>query len=93
MPAVVAMPFVLIFGQSFSNKYCLRDGCISSIYLGFDRLQISNKKSISLWTFYWQLLVILFGFYLQMDLFWYLGQVSAYLFLTLTIYESVNKQD
>lgn len=92
-PAIIAIPFVLIFGPNFQQQIMSQImGALAAFVWGLIAYQKSGKKLTSFWIF----LLAAFGnivWYMSSNgSVWYLGQVSAYLFLTLTIYESLNRK-
>lgn len=92
-PAIIAMPFILIFGQNFQQQVLAHImGSVAALTWALVAYKKSGKKIISLWVF----LLVAFGniiWYLSSTgSVWYLGQVSAFLFLSLTIYESLNRK-
>jgi hypothetical protein len=92
-PAIVAIPFVLIFGPNFQQQIMSQImGALAAFIWGLIAYQKSGKKLISLWVFLLAGLGNIVWFLSSNGSVWYLGQVSAYLFLTLTIYESLGKK-
>jgi hypothetical protein len=92
-PAVVSIPFVLIFGIEFEQQTLSQImGALASFVWGLIAYKKSGKKITSFWVF----LLASFGnivwFLSGNGSVWYTGQISAFLFLTLTIYESLNKK-
>lgn len=92
-PAIIAIPFVLIFGQNFQQQTIAQlMGAIAAFVWGLIAYQKSNKRAVSLWVFMLSAFGNIVWFMSSNGSVWYLGQVSAYLFLSLTIYESLNKK-
>jgi hypothetical protein len=92
-PAIVAIPFVLIFGKNFQQQIMSQMmGALAAFVWGLIAFQKSGKKLTSLWVFLLAGLGNIVWFMSGNGSVWYLGQISAYLFLTLTIYESLNKK-
>lgn len=93
MPAVLSMPFVLIFGKSFHQEYLaiLLGSAIPVIYLSIAK-KINKNKLFH----FWSVLFVAFGnilWYLSsVGSSWYLGQVSAAFFLSLTLLETLGKK-
>lgn len=92
-PAIVAVPFILIFGAKFQQQIISQlMGALAAVIWGAIAYKKSGKKLISLWVF----LIAAFGnivwFLSSTGSVWYMGQVSAFLFLSLTIYESLNRK-
>jgi len=92
-PAIVAIPFVLIFGPNFQQQIMSQMmGAFAAFIWGLIAYQKSGKRLTSLWIFLLAALGNIVWYMSSNGSVWYLGQVSAYLFLTLTIYESLNKK-
>ena len=92
-PAILSIPFIIAFGQNFQQQILAHImGAVAAFVWGLIAYQRSGKKIVSLWVF----LLVAFGnivwFLAATGSVWYLGQVSAFLFLSLTIYESLNKR-
>lgn len=92
-PAIVAIPFLLILNQNFQQQILAH---IMGALAAFIWALIAYKKTSNKLTSLWVFLLTAFGnilwFLASTGSVWYLGQVSAFLFLTLTIYESLNKK-
>ncbi len=92
-PAIVAIPFVLIFGVNFQQQILSQImGVLAAFIWGIITYQKSKNKVTSIWIFLLAALGNIVWYMSTNGSVWYLGQVSAYLFLTLTIYESLNKK-
>lgn len=92
-PAIVAIPFVLIFGINFQQQILSQlMGALAAFIWGLVAYKKSGSKSISLWIFLLSALGNVVWHLSSSGSVWYLGQVSAYLFLTLTIYESISNK-
>lgn len=92
-PALISIPFVLIFGTKFEQQILSQImGALAAFIWGLIAYQKSRKKIISLWVFLLASLGNIVWFLSSNGSVWYTGQVSAFLFLTLTIYESINKK-
>jgi hypothetical protein len=92
-PAIIAIPFVLAFGANFQQQFLSQImGAIAAFTWGEIAFQKSKNKFTSLWVFLVAALGNITWFMSSNGSVWYLGQISAYLFLTLTIYESLNKK-
>lgn len=93
MPAFLAVPFVFIFGKYFPQQYLAHilgaGGVILTILLAF-RIKKDIKTAI------WSGLLIGFGsiiWYLaSTGSVWYLGQITAYFFLTTALLESLGSK-
>jgi hypothetical protein len=92
-PAIVSIPFILIFGAGFQQQILSQImGALAAFVWGVMAYQKSGKKLISLWIFLLTSLGNIVWFMSSNGSVWYTGQISAFLFLTLTIYESLNKK-
>lgn len=92
-PAIIAMPFIAIFGSNFEQQILSWImGALTAFLWGLIAYQKSKNKFTSLWVF----LVVAFGnitwYMSSVGSVWYLGQITAYFFITLSIYESLNKK-
>jgi len=92
-PAIAALPFVFLFGPNFQQQILAHlMGALTACLWWLIAYKKTKNKKVSFWAF----LLAAFGnivWYLSSNgSAWYLGQVSAHLFLTLTIYESINKK-
>ena len=92
-PAIVAIPFVLVFGTNFQQQILSQlMGVLAAFTWSVIAYQKSKNKITSVWVFLLAALGNIVWYMSSSGSVWYLGQVSAYLFLTLTIYESLNKK-
>ena len=92
-PALAAIPFVLIFGPNFQQQILSQImGALAAFVWGVIAYQKSGKKLTSLWIFLLASLGNIIWFLSANGSVWYTGQVSAFLFLTLAIYESINER-
>ncbi len=92
-PAIVVIPFVFIFKTNFQQQLLSQMmGAFASLVWGLIAYKLSKRKMISLWVFLLSALGNIVWFLSANGSVWYLGQVSAFLFLTLTIYESVSRK-
>lgn len=92
-PAVAAIPFMLIFGPNFQQQILSWImGSLAAFLWGLIAFQKSGNKLTSFWVFLLSAFGNIVWYMSATGSVWYLGQVSAYLFLTLTIYESLNKK-
>lgn len=88
-PAVLAVPFIAVFGNFFTQDILswLVGAATATLWAGFAYKETGNKK-ISLWVF----LLTAFGnitwFMSAAASVWYLGQTFAFLFLSLSLYAS-----
>lgn len=92
-PALVSIPFVIIFGNYFQQQTLSQImGAVAAFVWGVIAYKKSGKKIISLWIFLLAGLGNIVWFMSGNGSAWYIGQVSGFLFMTLTIYESINKK-
>ena len=92
-PAVAAIPFILLFGTNFPQQIISQlMGALAAFAWGLIAFRQSGKKLISFWIFLLAGLANIVWFMSSNGSVWYAGQVSAFLFLTLTIYESIGKK-
>ena len=93
MPAILAMPFRLFFGNKFEQQFLahLLGSGIVGLIMAISWTLKRDKKLL-----FWTGILTAFGniiWYLSsVGSSWYLGQVSAAFFLTAAIYESLNKK-
>lgn len=93
MPAILALPFRFFLKESFSQEYLAQLlGAGIVVLTMLISLTIKKSKVLALWSG----LLIGFGsivwFLSATGSSWYLGQVAATFFLTLAIYEGLNKK-
>lgn len=92
-PAIIALPFVYIWGQDFPQQIIAHifGAGTSLLFAKIAYLKSKNKK-----LFCWTLLMTAFGnilWYLSSNgSVWYLGQVMGVFFITASIYESLTKK-
>jgi hypothetical protein len=92
-PALVSIPFVLVFGSQLEQQIVSQImGAVAAFVWGVIAYRKSGKKLTSFWIFLVASLGSIVWFMSASGSVWYMGQISAYLFLTLTIYESLNKK-
>ena len=92
-PAVISIPFVLIFGTKFEQQILSQImGALAAFVWGLIAYQKSGKRIVSLWVFLLAGLGNIIWYLSSNGSVWYTGQVSAFLFLSLSIYESLNKR-
>lgn len=92
-PAIIAMPFVFILKQIFQQQILAHlMGALAAFVWALISYKKTSNKVFSVWIF----LLVAFGnilwFLASTGSVWYLGQVSAFCFLSLAIYESLNKK-
>lgn len=92
-PAIVAIPFVAVFGSNFDQQILSSlMGALGALIWGLIAYQKSKNRLVSIWIFLLSAFGNIVWYMASNGSVWYLGQVSAYLFLTLTIYESLNRK-
>lgn len=92
-PAIVSIPFIILFGINFPQQMISQImGSIAAFIWGLIAFGKSGKKLVSFWIFLLAGLGNIVWFMSSNGSVWYMGQVSAYLFFTLTLYESLNKK-
>lgn len=90
----MAIPFVLIFGTNFQQQILSQImGAFAAFVWGAIAYQKSKNRLTSLWVFLLAGLGNIAWFLASNGSVWYTGQISAFLFLTLTIYESLNRKN
>ncbi|HKB88178.1 MAG TPA: hypothetical protein VKC53_00870 [Patescibacteria group bacterium] len=92
-PAIISIPFVLIFGKNIDQTIVSQImGTIAIFVWGEIAYLKSGRKIVSLWIFLLAGLGNIVWFMAGNGSVWYMGQVSAFMFLSLAIYESLNKK-
>lgn len=93
MPAILLMPFRLIFGQLFEQQYLahiLGAGIvILTMYISFS---VKKDKKLAVWAGLLAGFGTIIWFLSATGSVWYLSQVSAAFFLTAAVLESLNKK-
>ncbi len=93
MPAILSIPFVLVFGKNFPQEYLafLLGSGITILTMQLS-LKIKNSLKLAIWSG----LLVGFGtiiwFLSSVGSTWYLGQLSATFFLTAALLESLGKK-
>ncbi len=93
MPAILAMPFVLLFKNAFQQQYLahLLGAGITVIFCLLS-WKISKSKKLFLWTFLFAAFGNIIWFLSSVGSSWYLGQISAAFFISLAILEATTKK-
>jgi hypothetical protein len=92
-PAIISIPFVLIFGTNFEQQILSQImGALATFVWGVIAYNKSRKKIVSFWVFLLVGLGNIIWYLSSNGSVWYTGQVSGFLFLSLSIYESLNKR-
>lgn len=93
MPAIMAFPFVLIFGASFPQQLLAH---LIGIGIVFMTMKISYLMTNDKWISIWAALAVGIGsivwFLASVGSVWYIGQISACFWLLCAIYESLHKK-
>lgn len=93
MPAVIAMPFVLLFGKNFPQQYIAHMiGVLISIIFFRISLKIKMNTSLAVWSFLLTSLGTIIFYLSSVGSVWYLGQITGCLFLSLAILETLTKK-
>ncbi len=94
MPAIVAIPFVLIFGVSFPQQIIAHTLAAGSVVLSYRIAQKFSKEhsKTPLWTAILTAVGTIMWFEASVGSSWYLGQLTAVFFLFLAIYLSTSKK-
>lgn len=93
LPALIAVPFVYLFGAGFPQQILAHIlGALTIIVIYKTSLFISKTVSVSIWISLLAGVGSIIWFLSSVGSSWYLGQVSACLFLSLSLYESLNKK-
>ncbi|NMD01327.1 MAG: hypothetical protein GYA62_16620, partial [Bacteroidales bacterium] len=92
-PAIAMLPFVLVFGRSFEQQFLSQImGVIAAYVWGLIVYKKTNSKISSLWMFIVAGLGNIAWYMSSNGSVWNLGQISAYLFTSLAIYEALNNK-
>lgn len=93
MPALLAIPFRLLFANAFHQEYLahLVGAAISLSYFILAQ-RVGNKKSVAVWTSLLVSVGSIIWFLSSTGSSWYLGQTVAMLFLTLALIEYYGKK-
>lgn len=90
-PAIVAIPFVAIFRSDFYQEYLSWGmGALAALIWGLISFKLTSSKKISFWFFVTCAFGNIIWYLAATGSVWYLGQVSGFLFLSLTIYQSIR---
>jgi hypothetical protein len=94
MPAIIAMPFILIFGyNNFQQQYLAQIiGALSIVLVGIISQKIKKDKKILIWSMLLFGLGSIFWFLSATGSVWYLGQTTGVFFILLAINESIGKK-
>lgn len=93
MPAILALPFRFLFNDLFQQQYLAH---LLGATLGVVTMSISwtikKSKLLAIWSGVFISLGSIVWYLSSAGSSWYLGQISAALFLSLAIYEAINKK-
>ncbi len=93
MPAILAVPFVLVFKTYFHQEHLAHLlGTLAVTITGFLAWKIKPTKKFAIWAMLLLGLGSIFWYLAATGSVWYLGQVTVVLFLTAAIYESVTRK-
>lgn len=93
MPALLAIPFRFIMREGFRQQFLAHIlGAGISIFSMLISWTIKKEKKLLVWTGLLSAFGNIIWFLSATGSSWYLGQVSAAFFLTVAIYESLNKK-
>ena len=93
MPAILSMPFRLIFKENFQQQYLahlLGAGIVVLTML--TAWTIKHDKKLLIWTGILAAFGNIIWFLSSVGSSWYLGQASAAFFLSFALYESITKK-
>jgi len=93
MPAFLALPFVYLFGKDFPQQYLAHlVGAASVILTILISLKIKKDNKLALWSGTLIGLGSIVWFLSSVGSVWYLGQITAFMFLLAAILESLGKK-
>lgn len=93
MPAILALPFVSIFGSNFQQQYLAEIvGAVSAVLAGIISLKFKAEKNMFTWSTLLLGLGSIFWYLSATGSVWYLGQATAVFFILLAINESFGKK-
>ncbi len=93
MPAIAAIPFRLVFQQSFQQQYLAHlFGAGIVVVTILISWTIKKDTKLAIWSGLLASVGTIMWFLSSVGSSWYLGQISAALFMTIAIYESLNKK-
>ena len=93
MPALLAMPFVLLFGRAFPQQILAHIiGALIAVCSISLAKKFTKAKGVILWFTALSSIGTIMWFEASVGSVWYLGQITAVLFLTLATIESLGKK-
>lgn len=93
MPAILSLPFVYLFGNKFYQNYLsfLLGGAVTVLTMAIS-WKVTKSKKISIWSGFLIGLGSIVWFMSSVGSSWYLGQITACLFISLAILEGLTKK-
>lgn len=93
MPAILSLPFRFLFGEKFQQQYLAHAlGAGIVVFTMLISWTIKKSKALAVWAGLLIGVGSILWFLSATGSSWYLGQVSAAFFLTVALYESLNKK-
>lgn len=93
MPAILAIPFITIFGNQFPQQILAHlVGAAFAATMVAISLTIKKDKSLTIWTAVLTSIGTITWFLSSNGSVWYLGQITAAMFLALALYEGLTKK-
>lgn len=93
MPAILSIPFLLIFGNGFKQEYLAHAlGATISVLTSALAYKLKKDKALALWTGLAAGLGSIIWFLSSTGWVWFTGQLTGAFFLTLALYESYTKK-
>jgi len=93
MPAILALPFVLLFGQGFQQQWLAHIlGVGVALFTALSAYRLSKNSLIALWVFLFASLGTINWYLSATGSVWYLGQITAEFFISAAIFESLTKK-
>jgi len=93
MPTIILAPLVALFKNQFQQQFLAHLlGAGASVWIYLTTLRITQDRTKALYLALLSSLGSIVWFLSSVGSVWYLGQISAFFFLTWSIYESVNRK-
>lgn len=93
MPAILSMPFRFVFGQLFEQQYLAHIlGVGITIFTILTAWGVKKSKALLIWIGLLTSFGNIMWYMSSTGSSWYLGQITSAFFLTVAIYESLNKK-
>lgn len=94
MPAIILIPFIVIFGEKFEQQYLAHlFGALIALSIFSLSLKIKKDLKLALWSSITAGAGSIIWFLSSVGSSWYLGQITACLFLTLAIKSAISSQN